>query len=309
MKSALKLILIILLLTYGMDKLMYMGLNKISDKVMSGQSIGKLNQFMILKDSLDVIAFGTSRSNHHIDVKKIKPSSYNVGMDGSAIAYSATLIQLLPKDKDQLIIFNIDPNKVFVDDYDASDVKGLITKYNRNPIIKKAVSEANQDNVLQHFLWSLDYNGKAIGIVKNYVSPKYDHKMYYGFDPLDITEAQTETFKKSLSIKSNYDCDDTKKINPDVWKYINQINDFCKANNKTLVMLTTPTYDPECKVQYDTLKKALQSIGVSYEDYSGFFLEHNDLSYWKDKTHMSSKGAEVFTTFLKTELQKKQIIN
>ena len=276
---------------------------------MSGQSIGKLNQFMSIKDSLDLIAFGTSRSNHHIDVKKIKRASYNVGMDGSAIAYSATLIQLLPTNKEQVIIFNIDPNKVFVDEYSGSDVKGLITKYNRNPTIQKAISEANQDNIIQHFLWSLDYNGKAIGIVKNYISPKYDHEAYYGFDPLHITEAQTELFKKSLLVDSNYKCDENKTINPEVWKYINQINDFCKTNNKTLLMLTTPTYEPECKVQYKKLEQALNAIGITYKDYSGFFLNDNDLSYWRDKTHMSSKGAEIFTQFLKEELQKKQVIN
>ncbi|WP_298757694.1 hypothetical protein [uncultured Psychroserpens sp.] len=309
MKSALKLVLIILLLTYGIDKVVYLVLNTISDKVMSGQSIGKLNQFITVKDSIDLIAFGTSRSNHHIDVKKLKSASYNVGMDGSAIAYAATLIQLLPKDKAQVIVFNIDPNKVFVDDYDASDIKGLITKYNRNPIIKEAISEANQDNSLQHFLWSLDYNSKALGIVKNYISPKYDHKLYYGFDPLHITDAQTELFKKSLLKKSNYNCDATKKINPTVWKYLNQINDFCKANNKTLVMLTTPTYAPECKVQYTTLETELKTIGIAYKDYSGFFLERNDLSYWRDKTHMSSKGADIFTEFLRKELQRDNIIN
>ncbi|MEH6538374.1 MAG: hypothetical protein V7719_18400 [Psychroserpens sp.] len=308
MKSTLKLVLIILLLTYGIDKVVYLVLNKISDNVMTGQSIGKLNQFLSQKDSINLIAFGTSRSNHHIDVKKLNISSYNMGMDGSSIAYAATLIKLLPKGKDQTVILNIDPNKLFIDDYDGSDIKGLITKYNRNRTVKEDIKDINQDNVLQYFLWSLDYNGKALGIVKNYISPKYDYESYYGFDPLEVSETQAEQFKNTLQIESTYDCDKKKNINPLVWKYINVIKVFCEENNKTLIMLTTPTYEPVCKVQYVKLAEKLKSIEVTYKDYSGFFTQNKDLTYWKDKTHLSSKGATVFTEFLKQDLQKNNLI-
>ncbi|MCB0383473.1 MAG: hypothetical protein KDD05_09325, partial [Psychroserpens sp.] len=153
MKSALKLVLIIVILTYGIDKAVYYTLNKISDKVMSGQSIGKLNQFLSIKDSVNLIAFGSSRSNHHIDVKQLNANSYNMGIDGSSIAYAAALIQLLPENKSQTVLLNIDPNQLFIEDYDGSDVKGLITKYNRNTKIKEAIASVNQDNSLQYFLW------------------------------------------------------------------------------------------------------------------------------------------------------------
>lgn len=308
MKKALKLIVIILLLTYGIDKIVYIVLNTISDKVMTGQSIGKLNQFLSQKDTLTLISFGTSRSNHHIDVRQLNASSYNMGMDGSAIAYAATLIQTLPEDKAQIVILNIDPNKVFIDDYEPTDIKGLITKYNRNETIKLSIDEAQQNNSLQYVLWSLDYNGKSIGIVKNYISPKYDQTTYYGFDPLVISEEQTEQFKTSLEIDIPYDCDEQQEINPLVWKYINTINTFCKANNKTLIMLSTPTYKPVCKVQYEKLENALRTNGIFYNDYSSFFEQNNSFSYWKDKTHMSSKGAQLFTQYLKQDLEAHNLI-
>ncbi|MCB0382630.1 MAG: hypothetical protein KDD05_04830, partial [Psychroserpens sp.] len=161
----------------------------------------------------------------------------------------------------------------------------------------------------QYFLWCLDYNGKAIGILKNFLSPKYDYKSYYGFDGLVVSESQTEQFKKSLLIKSTYDCDKEKGIHPLAWKYINDIAKFCNKTNKTLILLTTPTYEPECKIQYEILDKKLDSIGVNYKDYSGFFVQNNDITFWKDKTHLSSKGAAVFTEFLKQDLQDTQETN
>lgn len=309
MKSTLKLLIIVLILTYCLDKIVYLVLNKISDQVMSGQSIGKLNQFLSKKDSLNLIAFGTSRSNHHIDVKKLNTSSYNMGMDGSSIAYAATLIKLLPKEKKQTVLLNIDPNKLFDDTYDGSDLKALATKYNRNKTIKEAIKNANQNSNLQYFFWSLDYNGKTIGIIKNYFLPKYDFESYYGFDPLDVSQAQTEQFKTRLQIKSSYNCDKKKEINLTAWKYIHDITVFCKNNNKNLILLTTPTYKPTCKIQYIKLAEKLKSINVTYKNYSDFFVTNNDITYWKDKTHLSSKGASIFSEFLKQDLEKNNLIN
>ena len=46
LKQLLKLIALILVLSYTIDKVAFFSLNAISDNVMSGQAIGKLNQFL-----------------------------------------------------------------------------------------------------------------------------------------------------------------------------------------------------------------------------------------------------------------------
>lgn len=45
MKSVFKILFFVLLLSFLLDKLVYLGLNKVSDRVFSGQNIGKLNHF------------------------------------------------------------------------------------------------------------------------------------------------------------------------------------------------------------------------------------------------------------------------
>ncbi|MAX70193.1 MAG: hypothetical protein CMC76_03695, partial [Flavobacteriaceae bacterium] len=65
LKKLLTIVLLTITISYALDKLIFFGLNKISDNVMSGQAIGKTNQFLSVKDTTDFIVFGNSRANHH----------------------------------------------------------------------------------------------------------------------------------------------------------------------------------------------------------------------------------------------------
>ena len=89
-KKLIKIVLLVLVISYTLDKLIFFGLNTISDKVMTGQSIGKLNQFLSVKDSVDILVFGNSRANHHVDMNLFGKKSYNMGMDGTGISRPAT---------------------------------------------------------------------------------------------------------------------------------------------------------------------------------------------------------------------------
>ena len=197
-KYTFKISLIILIITFIGDKLVFYSLNYISDNVYSGQSIGKLNQYISIKDNLDLIVFGSSRANHNINPTIIKKNSFNMGMDGRMIAYSATLIKLLPKNKDQIVLLHIDPSNAFNDNYTGFDLDALLVKYNRNKIIKNEIDKLNQNNPFQIYLWSISYNSKILGILKNYLKPKYDYKEYNGFDPIHPTATQKNIFKKQL---------------------------------------------------------------------------------------------------------------
>ncbi len=308
MKKALKLVVLILVLSFIVDKVVYYSLNKLSDKVLSGQAIGKLNQYLFQKDDLNVIAYGTSRANHHIDVSLLDTSSFNMGMDGSSLAYSSTLIKLLPKNKKQTVIWHIDPKKVFDSNYDGEDIKGLVSKYHRNDIIQSEINKVKQNNPLQLFYWSIDYNGKAFGILKNLIRPNYDFKTYNGYDPINVSQTQKEIFESTLEKKDAVECPEDINASFLAKEYIKSVKLFCEQNNKTLVMLTSPTYNPICKEQYLKLEQMLKKLNINYYNYSEFFISNNSLNYWKDKTHLSTKGASLFSEALKTLFTEKGII-
>ena len=303
LKYIIKTTLLILVVSFIGDKIIFYALNKISDRVYTGQSIGKLNQYLTLKDSLDLIVYGSSRANHNIDPTELSNNAYNTGVDGIKLAYSATLIKLLASQSQQTILLHIDADYSFDADYSGQDIRSLKSKYNRNSIIKQEIDELNQDNMLQNYFWSLSYNNSIIGILKNYVRPNYDYKTYFGYDPIHVTENQKKILEKIIEKDSDSEsptCDSTHVMNEVYSNSLDELKEFCAKNNKKLILFTSPIFDDKCKDDNNALKQILEQKGFTYYDYTDFFKDNNSLDFWKDRTHLSDKGAEFFTQELKT---------
>lgn len=296
LKYIIKTLTLILIISLLGDRIFFSVFNKISDEVFTGQTIGKLNQYMQNKDTLDLIVFGSSRANHHINSIKILKNSFNMGMDGRRIAYSATLIKLLPREKEQIILLHIDPESAFNQDYLGNDILGLSIKYNRNDIIKHEIDNLKQNNLIQNLYWSLSYNRSVMGILKNYFKPNYDIGNYFGYDPLYVSENQKKIFSKIIQRdKKNSDCKDDFILNKIYNDYIDELIEFCNENNKNLIFFTSPKFDDLCENDNIELRKILNKKNLNYYDWTNLFKENNNLDYWKDKTHLSNEGAELFT--------------
>lgn len=300
--KSLKLIAFIIVLSFIIDKIAYFTITKISDTVYSGQAIGKLNHYLSIKDTTNLIVFGSSRANHHIDVKKLKQSSFNMGVDGKFIAYSATLIKLLPKDVKQTVILHVDPNVAYREHYNREETKTLMVKYHTNDIIKEELQRAELTNPLQEFYWCVDYNGLVLGILKNAIFPKYDLETYYGYDPMEVEDNQKEIFEKILERNDSIICRTNLKLNPLFNNYLKEIDSFCSINNKKLIAITTPLYIDKCHDDNNALKKVLEDLNIEYHDYSQFFDNKNKPEYWADIAHMSNIGSEIFSEALSKDL-------
>ena len=313
-KYIFKTLLAIFIVSILVDRVVFLGFNKISDRVFSGQTVGKLNQYLKIKDSLEIIVYGNSRANHHINIAKINKNSFNTGLDGTSIAYSGTLIKLLSNKKKQIILLHIEPENVFNKNYSGNDIKFLKIKYNRNSTIKEEIDKIEQNNFFQNFYYSLSYNGIFLGIIKNYFKPNYDYKTYFGYDPIYVNKNQKEIFKKIVNEKKITDdvssqrvfemCKNDLEINKIYSDYINELKDFCLTNNKKLIIFTSPYFFENCKIYNEKLKKILKTKKIDYYDFSDLFKKNNQLKFWKDSSHLSSLGAEIFTEEIKTLLEE-----
>lgn len=306
-KKILKIVILIVLISYGLDKILFFSLNKISDKVLSGQSIGKLNHFLLKKDVTDLIVFGSSRANHHIDVDKLSDNGFNMGIDGTGIAFSSALISSLSTDKEQVIIVHIDINNLFGENYDGTDIRALKSKYHRNQEITQSLDKSGQISVLQKLYYSMNYNGNSIGIIKNYFKPKYNYNNYNGYDPLLVNKSQ-ETARDIVLLRdktAEKECNDSLKINTVGLGYLKSIKSFAeKSPNKTFLFISSPTYNDICKNDNNKLNTIMQGLGLTYWDFSNLYKDNKDNAYWKDATHMSAKGAEAFSNHLLKEFEK-----
>jgi len=300
LKKLLKIVALTLLISYGLDKLLFFSLNKISDKVMTGQAIGKLNHFLSLKDNTAFLVFGNSRANRHIDVNIFSDNGYNMGVDGVGIAYNSTLINTLEEDKKQLVLVHIDTKNFFDADYDGSDIRGLKTKYQRDDKITQALDNSDRLSLFQKFYYCMNYNGNAIGIIKNYFKPSYDYTTYNGYDPLSVSSSQ-KTMRDLVLSKANInkDCTDKCEVNPLALDYLKSIKSFTETSpNKTFLFVTSPMYNDDCNSDNVKFSALMKDLGLTYWDYTNLYKNKKDNSYWKDPTHMSKKGAEAFSLYL-----------
>ncbi|WP_438423353.1 hypothetical protein [Aquimarina macrocephali] len=303
-RSALKLIVYILVISYITDKIIYYALNTVSDKILSGQAVGKLNHFLIVKDSVDILTFGNSRTNHHINPEKLSHSGFNMGADARSIAFCATLIKMLPKDKKQLVVVNVDSKNIFKANYSGDDVSPLRIRYHRSDIIKHEIDKVFSYDPIQNFYWSKAYNGKVLGLFKNFFIPKYDHTKYHGYDPIYVNETQREIFKNFLKKPKRKKCLDSYTLNPLYESYLKEIKTFCENNNKRLVLITSPFYNDECKNDNKKMIEIFKTMDIEYHDFSNLFNDDNQIEYWKDDVHLSDKGAQVFSEILNNALYK-----
>ena len=150
LKLLTQIILFTLLITYVADKLVFYSYNYLSDQVKSGQSIGKLNQFLSIKDSVDFIVFGNSRANHHINPLIFHKNSFNMGVNATGIAYFGSLINTLNKDKNQLIVVHLDTKDFFDKNYDGSDIRALKSKFKRNSNITQTLKKSGHISPLNY---------------------------------------------------------------------------------------------------------------------------------------------------------------
>lgn len=267
---------------------------------MTGQTIGKLNHFLSLKGSTEFLVFGNSRANRHIDVNLFSDNSFNMGLDGIGIAYTSTIINTLPKDTEQLILVHIDTKNLFDKDYDGSDIRGLKTKYQRDKNMTKALDVSGQLSILQRFYYSMNYNGNAIGIIKNYFKPKYDFTNYNGYDPISLSKSQ-EPMRDTVLSKAITDdkCSINHEINSLALDYLKSIKSFLeKSPKKTFLFVTSPIYYDACEIDNTKLGAIMQDLDLTYWDYTNLYKDTKDNSYWKDPSHMSKKGAEAFSKHL-----------
>jgi len=304
-KHIAKVLSLIILICYLTDKIIFVTFNKLSDKVFTGQTIGKLNQYLKIKETKKILIFGSSRANHNINPQVLDSSSFNMGMDGRNIAYVSTLVKMIQNKNPQTFLIQIDPEQVFSEKYKGDDIEALGVMYHRNKTIKEEIDKLKLNNPFQKFFWCIAYNNKIFGIIANYLKPKYEYKTYNGYDPIDVDENQKITFSKILSQNKIVNCQDSLSINKTYFNYLLELNKFAKNGNKKLIFFTSPIYSDNCKSDNQKLMLLAKELKIDYIDFTDIFKRNNSKNYWKDETHLNRIGAEKFTNILREQINTK----
>ncbi|WP_299458166.1 hypothetical protein [uncultured Microscilla sp.] len=296
-----KLVILIAIFSYLLDKLVFISLSGLSNQVFSGHKVGKLNHYLAAKDSMKVLIFGNSRANRHINTTLISEQTFNMGIDGKGLAFTSTLVKLLPIKKQQLVIVNIDPQQLFDKSYDGNDIMHLAHKYHHITTIATSIDHSGWRNPLHSFYWSLDYNNKPLSIIKHYFLPEYNYKKFTGYEPIVLNKTQMQTRIEKLTHTTP--CDTLLKLNPLAMYYLKEIVSFCKKNNKELLVINSPYYQDACKDDNILMTRILKDLNVSFWDYGNYFGKKSTPDFWQDKEHLSQRGANLFSKGLSKKLK------
>ena len=304
------LLISIVLISFLLDKLTYFAIKNIEENVFTGQNVGKFNHYLTVKDTIDLAFYGSSRANHHFNPDMFSENSFNMGMDGRKLAYCWTAIKLLPNNKEQEVIINIDPGNVFNVNYKGEDLNSLTYQFHKNIQIKEELTRFKNKiiNPLINFYWCISYNSKLLGIIVNYLKPKYNYKRYNGYDPIVVSETQKSIRRKIFQRNLVDDCVDKDSLlnepNKLAINYLKLIIEYCNLNNKSLFIVTTPIRNDYCKKDNQRLHQIMDSLSATYWDFTDFFKENEDPDLWKDNTHLSSSGANQFSKYFSSEIKR-----
>ncbi len=297
MKDAFKLFAIIVVSVFLIDKVVYYLISEVDSQIVRVKGTGKLNYFFKIKDSTQYLIFGSSRANHHLNPSILGESTFNMGEDATKLAYSAALIKTLPEDKKQTIFLHVDPSSIFDIDYKGEDIGFLKRKYHKNKIIRDEIDKIDQNNFFSSFLWSTDFNGELGSLFKDYFSSKNTTRLYNGYDPLVLSSKQKEIVKSKFENLEEKACLEVYKPSNISIELLRDIRDFAIVNHKQLILFTSPLYSDNCKKNNEALAALLSELNFDYYDFSDFFQDKSKIEYWKDRTHLSQEGAELFSTF------------
>lgn len=288
----------IIVLILVVDRMSYHLIEILDSQVVTGQSVGKVNRFFEEKDDLDLIVFGSSRANHHVVNSLITPRSYNIGIDGTGLKTASILIgHLMPRS--QLILFHIDYAEIFNRHYVGDDAFRLINKAIEFPEIGRELTEIDPVKMrVAHALNLSVYRNKLLGIIVNSWFPK-DDKELLGYEPLMSGVRDRSVSEPSVGAKVAEKPAYVPELNLLANQEIDKIIDIANKKRKTLLFFTSPNIPPLSALKQHALRRFFEAKGATYRDFSGYSKLLGSATYWKDQSHLSDKGARLFTVNLK----------
>ncbi|MEX0314182.1 MAG: hypothetical protein AB3N18_08390 [Allomuricauda sp.] len=307
MKNSAFLSALLILVFFSADRLAYVITKSTEKEVRSGLGVGKLNHFFKLKDSVDILVFGNSRASHHVNLNNVQSSSFNIGVDGSDIAYSTALVSSL-KRKGQIILVHLDHNSLYNSTYNGDDVKALMYKLNTSEEIHEFFSlYFKKELVLSKLFKVYPYNGKLFPILKNKILPVKNPWKYKGYEPLFITKQQSIAFEKIRRKQNppiNAGIVNPIEISPLIEEFIGKIAETAKQNHSKLIFFTSPSLSKVDEEVRSKTNRFFKEKKIEYFDYidSMDSIDSSIDKFWKDYTHLSDAGATIFSKVLEKDI-------
>lgn len=289
MRAFLKKTVIILILLACIDIVVGWVGNRIILSMPESSAFISHTTYSVLKQKTDVLIIGASKAKHGIDPYMIRDSlgmdCYNAGEDGCDMMYYDMVLQgFLSRCKLKTVVLDMAPL--------ALDHKLDLSRYlcGMSPVVDKFAEDVypwHERLKLRSNLYRLNCffpQLSSLLLDKN--------KPHAGFTPLEGTYDRAEMVQyHGLTVQ------------PYEKKFLDDFVETCKKNHIRLLVYVSPTYYHNNHAFNKYLGDYCRERGVFFRDMSqpdGF----RSPEYYKDRDHINSVGAKVFTKKVISDIKK-----
>ena len=307
MKRILLYLFTLLIIVFILDRISYWMFNKfIFEKTFSGESRGGVNYLLEKNTRNDFYIFGNSRSLHHIDPTLLKDfhqgNGFNAGISGlGGLIYTDLLLDLILQhnQKPKSILIQLDPVNFRYNDV-KTQLNAMSLFFDKSNRIKSYQEQYDLGDKLFSNFKLTRINNKFINVLYNYLKP--DTHNLTGFIPLQGSMDTTLPQDNSTKDKSG-------PIQEAKIRAIKNISKVCLNQNINLYIVLEPSYH---NVLNDSLshsffmKLMAELPNIKWIDFSDrqTIPSLEPAKYWKDRSHLNAKGAEIFSKTLNEALKK-----
>lgn len=311
MKKVASHIFIVLLAVILLDKVFSsLFMTFIFSNTFSGESGGTINYVLEKKKELDFIVLGASRAKHGIDPKlllSLGKNGHNLGINGTNMINHLLVLDILLKNEVKMdtIVLQTD-----LYTYNPSNDKEevILDQIKRlypydTELVRSYVKERGVVEQVLYFFDTYKLNRKVANIGFNFLK-KDSISETDGFVGLPITQYPPDN--KPLFPEYIYSSTSTNST------ALGKIQELADANGIQLILIFGPSYE---NVMYNKKEQGRLIADLKARGFRNI-IDLSDIEkipqlkkpeYWRDGTHLSDKGAEVFSKIVNTEISKLKI--
>jgi hypothetical protein len=277
------------------DKGAVLILDHFYSKMKTGQTGGKINYYLSLKDSIDLLVMGNSRALYQIIPDSFNMPAFNLSHAGMSQSFQTGLLSVLEENKKlpEIIALHIEPQE-FTGVTHNLDIQNLKYYYGKDSIVTAYISQLSHFEKLKFTFGLYRYNGRLITLSKNYLQTLLYGASGNGYEA--ITHSERDSVNTLYSSKKQLDHLE-EKFNYDQLGYLMTFINICKRNDVTLICFTSPHFRGEHQYARSshTLDSLLQRNSIAYVNYTEHAIAPLDLnaSLWKDAHHLNHSGATI----------------
>lgn len=248
----------------------------------------------------DIVILGSSRARHHYDARLLEDSlhesAYNCGYDGLGIMNMYARYSMIRKRHvPRIVVYDAMANNECYFNDNRADLDGL-KQYCDTPEIAAILNDVEPEEKWKLTSRMYRYNSKMFMILSDYLHP--DRNIFQGFNPLDGTmDYDVPPYKPEFAGKEP----DTLKL-----RYLRKLIADTKSDGTLLVVCFSPWYGAHNDADNKVIEQACREQGVPVLNHFTDRRFVDSKRYFKDTTHLNSKGAEVYTRIIIEELKRIQ---